>query len=169
MNKFYNISLVAVLCLGASGLGASEEQKKSFFNASTMKALEKSVSFYAYMYGVASVLSCFNAMTAMDVARSSLMSVRSDIINEKALSNYLMKNDGNLFSRLTSEHLIADASRKTADMFLKTSMRQTVRSIPITAPLYFGAVVACNKYQEQQQAANDKERINLNIVNIDKS
>jgi hypothetical protein len=51
MNKFYNISLIAVLCLVVGGLGASEDQEKPFFSEQVKQRLKRTAETYALTAG----------------------------------------------------------------------------------------------------------------------
>lgn len=61
MNRFYNISLVAVLCLGISGLGASETQEKLSFMQSAKQKMKNTAGYYVKGCGVLHSLATTNA------------------------------------------------------------------------------------------------------------
>lgn len=73
MNKFYNISFIAVLCLGINGLGASETQGKLSFIQLQNQKLKSAAKYYAGGYGLFHALGTGKSLygASMDLIASS--------------------------------------------------------------------------------------------------
>ena len=128
MNKLYNISLVAVLCLGVSGLGASETQEKLSFAQLTKQKVKNTAGYYVKGCGVLHALATANAFVT--VAKG--IDYESNLLDKRFHGSY---------------------GKNVFEQALKSNFRLLYFS-PATAALFFGTALGVHAIKELPHALN---------------
>jgi hypothetical protein len=128
MNRLSNVLSAMIVVFSVSGLTGSE---RPFFDESTQQAMKKSAKYYGYGY-----LGAWGVGNGINVAAVTLFSPIAVIMS------MVSKDDKLLMEALSPFDNIRKGNRDVC--------RGLAKSTIVTAPLYFGAVVAYHKYQQSK-------------------